>query len=122
MVVDGNVMRVMARLFAHRQPLPGAKPALAEMAASLTPGERPGDYAQAVMDLGATICTPKSPACGLCPWRGDCAAQKLGIAAELPARSEKAPRPHRRGIAFWMQRTTAPCCCDAGRPRVCWGE
>ena len=104
-VVDGNVMRVMARLFAHRQPLPGAKPALAEMAASLTPGERPGDYAQAVMDLGATICTPKSPACGLCPWRGDCAAQKLGIAAELPARSEKAPRPHRRGIAFWMQRS-----------------
>jgi A/G-specific adenine glycosylase len=104
-VVDGNVLRVMARLFAHRQPLPGAKTALAELAASLTPDERPGDYAQAVMDLGATICTPKSPACGLCPWRGDCMAHKLGIAAELPARAEKAPRPHRRGIAFWMQRS-----------------
>lgn len=104
-VVDGNVHRVMARLFAHRQPLPAAKPALAALAATLTPEGRPGDYAQAVMDLGATICTPRNPVCGLCPWRDGCGAHRLGIAAELPARAAKAPRPHRCGVAFWVQRS-----------------
>src|SRR6056297_1324727 len=83
-VVDGNVERVMARLRDIRTPLPAAKPAIREAAARLTPDARPGDYAQAVMDLGATICTPRSPACGLCPWMGGCAARKAGVAADLP--------------------------------------
>jgi len=71
-VVDGNVERVMARLFRVEMPLPSAKPELRARAAEMTPRIRPGDYAQAVMDLGATICTPKSPACGICPWQADC--------------------------------------------------
>lgn len=99
-VVDGNVERVMARLFQIETPLPGAKPELREKAAAMTPDERPGDYAQAVMDLGATICTPKSPACGLCPWRSDCTARAAGIAADLPAREAKKPKPVRFGIAY----------------------
>ncbi len=103
-VVDGNVLRVMARLFAERDSLLGAKPLLAARAELLTPTERAGDYAQAVMDLGATICTPRNPACGLCPWREDCDARRLGIAAALPARAAKPERPVRRGIAFWVSR------------------
>ncbi|MEW5728592.1 MAG: A/G-specific adenine glycosylase [Pseudomonadota bacterium] len=103
-VVDGNVERVMARLFAVTAPLPGAKAALKKLAASLTPDARPGDYAQAVMDLGATVCTPRNPACGLCPWRPDCAAHAQGIAALLPAKAEKAAKPTRFGVAFWLVR------------------
>ncbi|MCB1338318.1 MAG: A/G-specific adenine glycosylase [Maritimibacter sp.] len=99
-VVDGNVERVMARLFRIEAPMPGAKPLLRDRAASLTPAARPGDYAQAVMDLGATICTPKNPACGICPWREDCAARSAGIAADLPAREPKKPKPLRYGIAY----------------------
>ena len=82
-------------------PLPKAKPRLKALAASLTPSQRPGDYAQAVMDLGATICTPKSPACGICPWRESCQALAAGIEADLPAKLAKPERPTRRGIAFW---------------------
>lgn len=103
-VVDGNVERVMARLFAVTEPLPGAKGTLKALAAELTPDERPGDYAQAVMDLGATVCTPRNPACGICPWMGVCAARRQGIEAELPARVEKAERPTRHGLAFWTVR------------------
>ncbi len=103
-VVDGNVLRVMARLFAITQPLPAAKAKLSALADSLTPAERPGDYAQAVMDLGATVCTPRSPACGRCPWAGACAARARGIAAELPRRTPKPPKPTRRGLAFWAVR------------------
>lgn len=103
-VMDGNVERVMARLFAVREPLPGVKPTLKQHAASLTPDQRPGDYAQAVMDLGATICTPRNPACGLCPWMDACQGRKLGIEAELPAKQEKAERPTRHGLAFWTVR------------------
>ena len=103
-VVDGNVERVMARLFAVEAPLPGAKAELRELARGLTPETRPGDYAQAVMDLGATICTPRSPACALCPWAAPCIARRRGIAAELPRRSPKRERPTRRGIAFWVVR------------------
>lgn len=101
-VVDGNVERVMARMFAVTEPLPGAKGRLKQLAASLTPAERCGDYAQAVMDLGATICTPKGPACGLCPWRPACAGLAQGIAEELPAKVAKAERPTRRGLIFWI--------------------
>jgi A/G-specific adenine glycosylase len=99
-VMDGNVERVMARLFAVEEPLPGAKPALYTLAARLTPETRPGDYAQAVMDLGATICTPRAPACGICPWRQPCAGRSQGIAADLPRRAPKPERPVRHGIAY----------------------
>jgi A/G-specific adenine glycosylase len=103
-VVDGNVERVMARLFDIRTPLPAAKPELAAAAARLTPDARPGDYAQAVMDLGATICTPKNPACGICPLRGACAARAAGVQAELPRKTPKAPKPTRHGIAYVARR------------------
>ena len=99
-VVDGNVERVMARLFDIHTPLPKAKGELTEKAALITPETRPGDYAQAVMDLGATVCTPKSPACGICPWMGHCAARKAGVAAELPRKLPKVPKPTRLGIAY----------------------
>ena len=102
--VDGNVERVMARLFAVAEPLPDGKPALARLAASLTPAERTGDYAQAVMDLGATLCTPKKPKCILCPWRAACRGYAAGIAERLPARRPKAAKPVRRGVAFWAIR------------------
>jgi A/G-specific adenine glycosylase len=99
-VVDGNVERVMARLFRVETPLPAAKPELRARAAEMTPPTRPGDYAQAVMDLGATICTPKSPACGLCPWNRDCLAREAGVQAALPARAAKAAKPVRLGVAY----------------------
>lgn len=99
-VVDGNVERVVARLFATTTPLPAARPGLFDLAARITPAVRPGDFAQAMMDLGATVCTPRSPACGLCPLRSACAAQAAGIAADLPLRAPKPEKPTRRGIAF----------------------
>lgn len=103
-VVDGNVERVMARLHDLHTPLPTAKPELTARAAVLTPQDRPGDYAQAVMDLGATICTPRNPACGLCPWRAPCAARQSGTAAELPKKLPKKRKPTRLGIAYIARR------------------
>jgi A/G-specific adenine glycosylase len=103
-VVDGNVERVMARLHAVEVPLPAAKPVLTAHAAALTPQARPGDHAQAVMDLGATICTPRSPACGICPLSVHCAARRLGIAADLPRKTAKAAKPVRNGIAYLARR------------------
>lgn len=103
-VVDGNVERVMARLFAVTEPLPKSKPTLVGHAAALTPDTRPGDYAQAVMDLGATVCTPKSPACVICPWSAPCLARAKGIQEQLPAKLKKAETPTRYGVAFWMVR------------------
>jgi len=103
-VVDGNVLRVMARLFAVKDSLPAAKPQLAALAERLTPDLRPGDYAQAVMDLGATLCTPRNPDCGRCPWSADCEAYRLGLADALPARAAKPARPLRQGVAFWLER------------------
>ena len=102
-VMDGNVERVMARLFAVEEPLPGAKGALQAHTAAMTPTERPGDYAQAVMDLGATICTPRAPDCGHCPWAGCCAARAAGIAPQLPRKTPKLAKPVRRG-AVWIAR------------------
>ncbi len=99
-VVDGNVERVMARLHDVDTPLPAAKPELTVLAARLTPDRRPGDYAQAVMDLGATICTPRSPACGICPVMEACAARKSGRAADLPRKTPKAAKPVRLGYAY----------------------
>lgn len=103
-VVDGNVERVMARLHDEHTPLPQAKPILTKMAAALTPDDRPGCYAQAVMDLGATICTPKRPACGLCPWRRSCAAWAAGTQAELPKKAPKKRKPTRLGIVYLARR------------------
>ena len=100
-VVDGNVERVIARIHAETAPLPGVKPVLRDLAARLTPVHRPGDYAQAVMDLGATICTPISPKCGSCPWQPSCAAHALGIAADLPARAPRKAKPVRLGVAWF---------------------
>ncbi len=105
-VVDGNVERVISRLFAVETPLPQAKPELTRLAASLTPATRPGDYAQAVMDLGATICTPKSPTCGICPVILPCRARAQGIQADLPRKSPKAAKPTRQGT-LWLVRKGA---------------
>ena len=99
-VIDGNVERVMARMHDIRTPLPAAKPALRAAAAALTPDRRPGCYAQAVMDLGATVCTPRAPACGVCPWRASCAGRREGTAADLPAKAPRAPKPVRHGTAY----------------------
>jgi A/G-specific adenine glycosylase len=101
--VDGNVERVMARMFAVEEPLPHAKPALKILAAGLTPTLRPGDYAQAVMDLGATVCVPRSPRCDRCPWQERCIAYRNGNAPGLPRRVKKPPRPTKFGTVFWLE-------------------
>jgi len=103
-VVDGNVERVVARLHAVETPLPAAKPDLTRLAAALTPTRRPGCFAQAMMDLGATVCTPKSPACGICPLIHACRARTEGIAADLPRKAPKAAKPVRQGIAYVARR------------------
>ncbi len=98
--VDGNIERVVARLFAVTTPLPEAKAEIVALAGTLTPRRRSGDLAQAMMDLGATICTPRRPACGLCPLRPHCRGFAEGLAEALPYRKEKRERPTRRGAAF----------------------
>ena len=104
-VVDGNVERVMARLFAVQVPLPAAKAELTALAARLTPLARPGDYAQAVMDLGATICTPRNPACAICPLMAECAGRAAGVQADLPRKRAKPVKPTRVGMV-WIARGT----------------
>ena len=104
-VVDGNVERVIARLFALDAPLPAAKPAIRKLASALTPLVRPGDYAQGMMDLGATICTPRSPSCLVCPARAFCTAAARSEADRFPVKSRKTERPVRRGDAFVIVRT-----------------
>lgn len=103
-VLDGNIERVLSRLFAVTEPLPASKRQLGTLAARLTPDTRPGCHAQALMDLGATICTPRSPACGICPLMRHCAARQAGIAADLPARSPKKAKPTRQGIVYLARR------------------
>jgi A/G-specific adenine glycosylase len=98
--MDANAARVMARLFAVQETLPQAKAKLAVLAAPLVPKERPGDFAQALMDLGSSICVPRRPLCGECPLAGHCEARRLGIAETLPLRSVKRARPLKRGAAF----------------------
>jgi A/G-specific adenine glycosylase len=102
--IDGNVERVLARLYAVPGPLPAAKPRLRALATALVPEHRAGDFAQALMDLGATICTPRRPRCVLCPWRADCAAAARGLTDSLPAQAQKPERPLRYGVAFWLTR------------------
>lgn len=105
-VVDGNVERVMSRLHDIHEPLPLSKPQLTELAERTTPQKRAGDYAQAIMDLGATVCTPKSPKCKICPWLDPCLAQQNGTAAELPKKVPKPVKPTRKGFAYVAQTTS----------------
>jgi A/G-specific adenine glycosylase len=102
--VDGNVERVVARLFAVEDALPDAKPEIRRLAATLTPARRPGDFAQGLMDLGATICTPKKPACALCPWIDACVARARGDAETFPRKMAKREGKLRRGAAFVVLR------------------
>ena len=102
--VDGNIERVIARLFAVEEELPAAKPRIRALAEQLTPARRAGDFAQAMMDLGATICTPKKPACVLCPWSAPCAARSRGDQESFPRKAEKKAGVLRRGAAFVVLR------------------
>ncbi len=102
--VDGNVERVIARLYAIETPLPDAKPDIQVRAARLVPQQRAGDYAQAMMDLGATVCIPRNPRCVICPLMKECKGRKLGLAEELPRRAPKSEKPTRRGLAFVLLR------------------
>jgi A/G-specific adenine glycosylase len=102
-VVDGNVERVVSRLDAVEEKLPAAKPQLSALADRLTPAERPGDHAQAMMDLGATVCTPRSPRCGACPVAARCRAYQLGRPEEFPRKVARKPKPQRQGRAYWLE-------------------
>lgn len=108
-VVDGNVERVVARLFGIEEPLPDAKPLLRDLAARLVPQEdspdlRHGDFAQAMMDLGATVCQPRKGLCSLCPLAGHCRSAGTDRARDLPRRRPKADKPRRRGTVYWLER------------------
>jgi A/G-specific adenine glycosylase len=102
--VDGNAERVLARLFEIRAPLPQSKAELRRRAEELVPDARPGDFAQALMDLGATVCTPASPRCMVCPWQEACCARAAGDPESLPVKAARGVKPVRRGVAFWAMR------------------
>jgi A/G-specific adenine glycosylase len=102
--VDGNVERVMARAHGVEAPLPGAKAELKALAGTYVTAERPGDWVQALMDLGATVCTPRSPKCSECPWRAGCAGFASGAPETYPRRDARPVRPTRRGAAFQLRR------------------
>jgi A/G-specific adenine glycosylase len=102
--MDANAERVIARVFAIDEPLPKSKPAMRAALQALVPERRAGDFAQALMDLGATICMPRRPRCVLCPWGQDCAARAGGFAEDLPVRAGKPERPLRQGVVFWLTR------------------
>lgn len=102
-VVDANVERVVSRLYAIAEPLPGAKSTIRVRTAELTPDERPGDFAQAMMDLGATVCTVRAPRCLLCPLSEGCKGRRLG-AEQFPVKAPKRAKPQRLGQAFWLER------------------
>jgi A/G-specific adenine glycosylase len=101
---DGNVLRIMARLHRVEAALPDAAPRLRELAGGLASARRPGSVAQALMDLGATVCRPRRPACLVCPWRPACQAHRAGVAEQLPRRAPRLDRPLRRGLAFLLAR------------------
>ncbi len=103
--VDGNIERVIARLYAVEEELPKGKPIVRRLAEGLTPRRRAGDFAQALMDLGATICTPKSPACALCPWSTQCMARRRDDAEGFPRKTPKVIGRLRGGAAFWVMRS-----------------
>lgn len=100
-IVDGNVIRVISRLFQVETPVPQSLPEVRSLAQALTPQEHAGDYAQAIMDLGATICRPKSPLCLLCPWQSACGAAQLGVPEDYPKKEKKAPLPQKYGVFFF---------------------
>jgi len=106
--VDGNIERVTARLFAVADPLPGGKGRIAELAAGLTPASkprgRPGDFAEAMMDLGATVCAPAEPACGICPLRAGCRGLAAGMPGRYPVKPRRKPKSRRHGTVFWAVR------------------
>jgi A/G-specific adenine glycosylase len=102
-VVDANVERVVSRLFAVETPLPAARPELFRLTDTITPDARAGDFAQAMMDLGSTICTPKAPTCILCPLAEPCTARAQGRQEQFPRKAAKQPRPERRGTIFWLE-------------------
>jgi A/G-specific adenine glycosylase len=106
-VVDANVERVVARLFAIAAPLPAGRSAIRAAAETITPAEHAGDFAQAMMDLGATVCTVRSPRCLLCPLAAFCAARREGEPGRYPVKGTKAAKPQRRGRAFWIERGDA---------------
>ena len=103
-VVDGNVERVISRIFDVHTELPKAKKELSFLAKQLTPKIRSGDYAQAIMDLGATICKPKAPSCDICPWENYCEAKKAGTSKYLPRKVKKTKKPTRYGVAYFVER------------------
>ena len=103
-VVDANVERVVARLFALETPLPAARPELRRLADQLTPAARAGDFAQAMMDLGATLCTPRGPRCLACPIATTCAGRASGEPGRFPAKAAKKAKPARQGVAWWIER------------------
>ncbi|MEA3041777.1 MAG: A/G-specific adenine glycosylase [Sphingomonadales bacterium] len=102
-VVDANVERVVARLFAVEAALPAAREEIYRLAGLITPDSEAGDFAQAMMDLGATICTPRSPDCGRCPLAFRCAARAAGAPERFPFKAAKAPKPRRQGVAYWLE-------------------
>ena len=102
-VVDANVARVVARLFAISQPLPGAMETIRAATDTITPADRPGDFAQAMMDLGSAICTPRKPACLACPLNAACTAYAAGMAEAYPVKPAKAAKPQRYGTIFWLE-------------------
>lgn len=102
-VVDANIERVIARHRLIETPLPMAKREIRAALAPLVPDDRPGDFAQALMDLGATICTPRSPACAICPLMADCRARGLADIERLPVKPPKKAKPHRHGLAYWIE-------------------
>ena len=99
--VDGNVVRVLARLHALDEPLPGVRRRIEGLARGLATAHRPGDFAQAMMDLGSTVCTPRKPACGACPWRSACAGK--GAPETYPVKGRTKTKPTRRGVVFWAE-------------------
>ncbi|MFO6448545.1 A/G-specific adenine glycosylase [Erythrobacter sp. NE805] len=103
-VVDANVERVVARLFAIAEPLPGARKAIRAAAGTITPDERAGDFAQGMMDLGSHVCTTRAPRCLLCPLAGVCEGRRQGAPERLPVKPAKKPVPERVGTAFWITR------------------
>jgi len=102
-VVDSNVERVVSRLFAVAEPLPGARETLYRLADSITPAQRAGDFAQAMMDLGSAVCTPRAPACPRCPLASACEAHSRGEEERYPVKRAKPPKPRRTGTAYWLE-------------------
>ncbi|WP_374944408.1 A/G-specific adenine glycosylase [Sphingomonas sp.] len=106
-VVDANVERVVARLFAISVPLPGARPAIRAAADSITPDARAGDFAQGMMDLGSGVCTPRAPKCLLCPLRAQCAGFATGAPEAFPVKAARKAKPQRYGTIFWLEQDGA---------------